>query len=121
MTDYAELPISVAVGRYIMLCSALMEDAYTGLEANHLHTNATFPELNVDPPNFARARGNNPPISEGELLVTRLEAVGVHEADGMGAALKCLGLRTPADLELLDNWAVAKLDKEALGNRPVSG
>jgi hypothetical protein len=36
----------------------------------------------------------------------------VHDADELGAALEGLGLRTPADLELLDDWAVAELDKE---------
>jgi hypothetical protein len=30
----------------------------------------------------------------------------------VGTALEGLGLRTPADLELLDEWAVAELDKE---------
>jgi hypothetical protein len=42
----------------------------------------------------------------------QLEAVGAYDVDGMGAALEGLGLRTPADLELLDDWAVAELDKE---------
>jgi hypothetical protein len=45
------------------------------------------------------------------MLAARLVAVGVHDVDRMGAALKGLGLRTPADLELLDDWAVAELDK----------
>jgi hypothetical protein len=36
----------------------------------------------------------------------------VYDADGIGSALGELGLRTPADLELLDDWAVAELDKE---------
>ena len=51
-------------------------------------------------------------MSEGELLAARLEVVGVHDADGMSAALAGLGLWTLADLELLDDWAVAELDKE---------
>ena len=46
------------------------------------------------------------------LLAVRLEAVGVHDTDGMGAALAGLGLRTPDDLDLLDDWAVADLDTE---------
>jgi hypothetical protein len=46
------------------------------------------------------------------LLAARLVAVGVHDVDGVGAALEGLGLRTPADLALLDDWAVAELDIE---------
>jgi hypothetical protein len=46
------------------------------------------------------------------LLAARLEAVGLHDPHGMGAALEGLGLRTPADLALLDDWAVAELDTE---------
>jgi hypothetical protein len=38
--------------------------------------------------------------------------LGVHGADGMSVALEGLGLWTLADLELFDDWAVAKLDKE---------
>jgi hypothetical protein len=108
------------VARCILLCTAPVEGASTaGVEANHPHTDATtalsFQELNahVASPNLARVSGDNsPPISEAELLAARLEAVGVHDVDGMGAALEGLGLRTPADLELLDDWAVAELDKE---------
>jgi hypothetical protein len=47
-----------------------------------------------------------------QLLVTRLEAIGVHNNDGMGAALVELGVWTPDDLDLLDDWAVAELDTE---------
>ena len=96
----------------ILLCTALVEGASAEDEANHPQTDATFPELNVASPNLARAGENSPPISEGELLTARLKAVGVHDADGMSVALEGLGLRTPADLELLDDWAVAELDKE---------
>jgi hypothetical protein len=88
-----------------------VEGASAGAETNHPHTDAIFPELNVAFLNLAAAAGgNNPPISEGQLLAARLEVVGVHDADGMSAALEGLGLRTPADLELLDDWAVAELD-----------
>jgi hypothetical protein len=83
-----------------------------GVEANHPHTDAIFPELNVASQNLARAGENTPLMNEGELLAARLEAVGVYDTDGMGVALEGLGLRTPADLELLDEWAVAELDKE---------
>jgi hypothetical protein len=83
-----------------------------GVEANHPHADAKISELNVASPKFAQARENKPPTNEGELLAARLEAVGVYDADGMGAALEDLGLRTPADLELLDDWAVAELDRE---------
>jgi hypothetical protein len=37
------------------------------------------------------------------LFTARLQAVGVHDVDGVSAALQSLGLRTPTDLELLDD------------------
>jgi hypothetical protein len=90
-----------AVARCILLCSAqqLVEGASAaGVEANHPHTRATFPELNVASPNIARAEeNNNSPTNEAELLATRLEAGGVHDPEGMSTALAGLGLRTPAD------------------------
>jgi hypothetical protein len=46
------------------------------------------------------------------LLAARLEAVGVHDPQGMSAALEGLGLRTPGDLAVLDDRAVAELDTE---------
>jgi hypothetical protein len=106
------------VVRCILLCAALVEDPSTvETEANHPHTDTPTQHFqrrtyNVASPNIDRAREYSPPISEGELLAAQLEAVGVHDADGMGAALEGLGLRTPADLELLDDWAVVELDKE---------
>ena len=109
--------IAVATAaRYIMLCAALVEATSARVKASqHPHTDATTSELNqnVASPNLARAGESNPSISDqGELLAARLEAVGVYDADGIGSALGELGLRTPADLELLDDWAVAELDKE---------
>ena len=108
--------IAVAtVAQCILLCTdaqQLVLGASAGVEGNDPHTDTKFPELDVASPNLVRAGENNPPISEGELLAARLEAVGVHDVDGMSAALKGLGLQTPADLELLDDWAVAELDKE---------
>jgi hypothetical protein len=50
--------------------------------------------------------------ARAQLLAARLEAIGVHDPHGMGAALEVFGLRTPDDLALLDDWAVAELDTE---------
>jgi hypothetical protein len=44
-------------------------------------------------------------------LAARLEALGVHDADEMAAALAGFGLLTPADLGVLDGRAVAELDE----------
>jgi hypothetical protein len=78
-----------------------------GVEANQEHIDATFPELLVDAvsPNLVHrgAGENNPSISDGELIAVRLEAIGVYDTIGMGAALKGPGLWTPPDLELLDD------------------
>jgi hypothetical protein len=44
-------------------------------------------------------------------LNRQLEAVGVHDAEGLHATLLGLGLRTVADLALLrDEWVAAELD-----------
>ena len=89
--------IAVAtVAQCILLCAALGVEgasAPTGVtEANIPHIDTIFPELNVASPNLARAGENSPPINEGELLAARLDTIGVHDADGMGAALEDLGL-----------------------------
>jgi hypothetical protein len=90
--------IAVAtVARCVLLCTALVDGASAGVEANHPHTDPIFPsaEVNVASPNLARAGESNPSISDqGELLAARLEAVGVYDADGIGSALGELGLRT---------------------------
>jgi hypothetical protein len=111
MQSFIAVASTVAV--CILVCTALVEGASVE-PTNHPHADAIFSELNVASPNLVRGRAEetSPRISEGGPLAARLEAVGAYDADGMGAALESLGLRTPADLELLDDWAVAELDKE---------
>ena len=111
MQSFIAVASTVAV--CILVCTALVEGASVE-PTNHPHADAIFSELNVASPNLVRGRAEetSPRISEGGPLAARLEAVGAYDADGMGAALESLGLRTPADLELLDEWAVAELDKE---------
>jgi hypothetical protein len=84
--------IAVATVAWCMLlCSAQlvvrMSASAAGIEANHPPFRSTFPELNVASPNLTRAGENTPPMNDSELLATRLQAVGVHDADTMGTAL----------------------------------
>jgi hypothetical protein len=65
-------------------------------------------DLNAPPPNKTTLSDPDRHMN----LAVRLEAVGVHDVGEMSVALDGLGLRTPSDLELLDDWAVAELDKE---------